>query len=235
VLPSYQHKEFGAKSIKGQFVGYDLESRSYRVYYAETNQVKVHMDVDFNEAALIPGMKQQHSPHIVKVGELEHYDNLDELPPRHPVAPCASRLDMFSSDEEDDVMQQTETDLPLPPIPDDEEATLDEAQLFSQQELGGAPSHVNTSEYSPSSGSNSVSESNQSSPISAPPRPAPAPSPPTDPTPRITRIPRGQAPVNYREAACHSALTPILEPKTYKEAMNGPEAKHWQKAIDSEL
>ena len=26
-----------------------------------------------------------------------------------------------------------------------------------------------------------------------------------------------------------------MEPKTYKEAMNGPGAKHWQKAIDSEL
>jgi hypothetical protein len=115
----------------------------------------VHRDVDFNEATLFPGMKQQHSPHIVKVGKLEHYDNLAELPPRHHVAPGASRLGMFSFDEEDDVMQQTETDFPLPPIPDDEEATLDEAQLFSQQEPGGAPSYVNTSEYSPSSGSHS--------------------------------------------------------------------------------
>jgi hypothetical protein len=54
VLPSHQRKKFAAKSIKGQFVGYELASRSYRVYYAETNQVKVHRDVDFNEAALFP-------------------------------------------------------------------------------------------------------------------------------------------------------------------------------------
>jgi hypothetical protein len=37
VLPSHQHKKFGAKSIKGQFVGYELASRSYRVYCTETN------------------------------------------------------------------------------------------------------------------------------------------------------------------------------------------------------
>ena len=72
-------------------------------------------------------MKQQHPSHIVKVGELAHYDHLAERPPRPPVAPGASRLDMFSSDEEDDDMQETETDFPLPPIQNDEEATLDEA------------------------------------------------------------------------------------------------------------
>jgi hypothetical protein len=38
---------------------------------------------------------------------------------------------MFSSDEEEDDLQETETDFPLPPIPDDEEATLDEDKLFS--------------------------------------------------------------------------------------------------------
>jgi hypothetical protein len=46
VLPLHQRKKFGAKSIKGQFVGYELASKSYRVYYAETNQVRVHRDVD---------------------------------------------------------------------------------------------------------------------------------------------------------------------------------------------
>ena len=57
---------------------------------------------------------------------------------------------MFSSDEEDDVMERTETDFPPPPIPDNEEAIIDEAQVLSQQEPGNAPSHVNTSEFSPS-------------------------------------------------------------------------------------
>jgi hypothetical protein len=37
-------------------------------------------------------------------------------------------------------------------------------------------------------------------------------------------MPRGQAPVNYREAQVHSALTSPLEPKTFKEAMR--EAVH---------
>jgi hypothetical protein len=211
---------------KADFLGYELAGYNYRVYYPETNEVKTHRDVDFNEAALFPGMKQQHPSHIIKVGELEHYDNLAELPPRRSLALGTSRLDMFSSDEEDDVIEQIETDFPLPPIPDDEEATMDEAELLSQQEPGNAPSHVNTSEYSPSSGSLSGSESNQSSPIVSPTRTAPVPSPTTAPTTRTTRIPRGQAPVNYREPTCHSARTPILEPKTYKEAMNGPEAKH---------
>jgi hypothetical protein len=32
---------------------------------------------------------------------------------------------MFSSDEEDEDLKQTETDFPLPPILDDEETTLD--------------------------------------------------------------------------------------------------------------
>jgi hypothetical protein len=61
---------------------------------------------------------------------------------------------MFSSDEEDEDQQQTETDFPLPPIPDDEKFTLNEAQ----QEPGGAPSHVNTSEYIPSTHSHSDSD-----------------------------------------------------------------------------
>jgi hypothetical protein len=70
VLPIYRRKKFGAKSVKGQYVGYELASKSYRVYYEETNQVRIHRDVDFNEAALVPSMKQQHPPHIVKIGEL---------------------------------------------------------------------------------------------------------------------------------------------------------------------
>jgi hypothetical protein len=52
VIPSHQRKNFGPKSIKGQFVGCELASRSYRVYNAENNQVRVYRDVDFNEAAL---------------------------------------------------------------------------------------------------------------------------------------------------------------------------------------
>jgi hypothetical protein len=99
VLPLHQRKKFGAKSIKGQFVGYELASKSYRVYYAETNQVRVHWDVAFNDASLFSSMKHQHPPHIVKVDELELYDQLVEPPPRPPVAPGQSRLDMFSSDE----------------------------------------------------------------------------------------------------------------------------------------
>jgi hypothetical protein len=53
-------------------------------------------------------MKHQHPPHIVKVGELEHFDHLAKLPPRPPVAPGQSRLDMLSSDEEDMDLQQIE-------------------------------------------------------------------------------------------------------------------------------
>jgi hypothetical protein len=126
-------------------VGYELASRSYRVYYAETNQVRVHRDLDFNEAPLFQSMKQQNPPQIVKVGELEHFDHLAELPPRPPVYPGQSRLDMFSSDDEDMNLQQIAPFFPLPPIPDDEELTLDPAEIFSQQEPGGAPSHVHTS------------------------------------------------------------------------------------------
>jgi hypothetical protein len=48
-------------------------------------------------------------------------------------------------------------------------------------------------------------------------------------------LPRGQAPVNYRETQVHSAVTSPLEPKTYKGAMRGAEAKEWLVAIDSEL
>jgi hypothetical protein len=74
--PSHQHKKFGDKSIKGQFVGYELAYRSYRVYYAETNQVRVHRDVDFNETALFPSMKQQHS---LTLSELESLNTLITL------------------------------------------------------------------------------------------------------------------------------------------------------------
>jgi hypothetical protein len=80
-------------------------------------------------------------------------------------------------------------------------------------------------EFSPSTDSYSGSESNQSSPLYAPP-PAPNRDVVSAPLPWTTRLPRGHAPVNYREAACHTALTSPQEPKTYKEAMNGPDAKH---------
>jgi hypothetical protein len=33
----------------------------------------------------------------------------------------------------------------------------------------------------------------------------------------------------------HSAVTSPIEPKTYKEAMRGPEAKQWQDAVNAEL
>ena len=76
VLPPHQRLKFGAKSIKGRFVGYELDGVNYSVYYPETNQVKIHRDVDFHEAALFPGMKNQHPAHIIQEGELEHYDHL---------------------------------------------------------------------------------------------------------------------------------------------------------------
>jgi hypothetical protein len=183
-----------------------LASKSYRVYYAETNQVKIRWDVDSTEADLFLSMKQQQSPHIVKVGELEHYDQLVELPPRPPVAPGQSRLDMYSSDEEDMDVQQIEPDFPLKSIPDDDELTLDPAETFSVKEPGGAPSHVHTSEFSPSTDSYSDSKSNQSSPLPVPP-PAPNRDAPAVSLTRATRIPRGKASVNCREAAIHTALT----------------------------
>jgi hypothetical protein len=138
---------------------------------------------------------------------------------------------MFSSDEEDRDLQDSEPDFFFPPIPDDD-LTLDTAETFSVQEPGDAPSHVHTSEFNPSTHSYSDSESNQSSPLPAPP-PAPNRDVPAAPPTGATRLPRGQAPVKYRESAIHTALSSPLEPKTYKEAMRGPESKLWQEAIDS--
>jgi hypothetical protein len=71
------------------------------------------------------------------VEELEHYDNQAKIPPRLSVAPGTSRLVMFSSDEKDDVIEQTETVLPLPPIPDDEEATMDARGRISTSTTAG--------------------------------------------------------------------------------------------------
>ncbi len=89
VLPHHQRPKFGAKAVKGQFVGYELASEKYRVYYEDTNQVKVHRDVTFNEAALIGKQKAVHPPHIIREGELEHFDKLSDLPPK-PQCPLAS-------------------------------------------------------------------------------------------------------------------------------------------------
>jgi hypothetical protein len=52
VLPHHKRPKFGAKAVKGQFVGYELALECFRVYYEETNQVKVYRDVTFNEASL---------------------------------------------------------------------------------------------------------------------------------------------------------------------------------------
>jgi hypothetical protein len=103
VVPHHKHTKFGPKAVKGQFVGYELASESYRVYHEESNQVRVHRDVTFNEGALSEKLKTSHPPHIIRDGELEHFDRLSELPPRAPVPKGQSRLDMFSSSDEDEV------------------------------------------------------------------------------------------------------------------------------------
>jgi hypothetical protein len=94
---------FGAKIVKGQFVGYELDSESYRVYYEESNQVRVHRDVTLNEAALSEKLKILHPPYIIRDGEMEHFDKRSDLPPRAIVPKGQSRLDMFSSSDEDEV------------------------------------------------------------------------------------------------------------------------------------
>jgi hypothetical protein len=66
------------------------------------------------------------------------------------------------------------------------------------------------SEYNPSG---SVSPQNSTPPVPAP-----------NPNTRTTRIPRGQPPINFSEAKVHSVLTSPQEPKTFKEAMRGPDA-----------
>jgi hypothetical protein len=106
------------------------------------------------------------------------------------------------------------------------------------QEPGGDISNANTSELTPSHDSYSGSESNPPSPTNLPPlAPAPAPNRPANnaPTTRENRLLRGQGPVNYREAQVHSAVTSLIEPKIYKEAMRGPETKQWKDAVNVEL
>jgi hypothetical protein len=176
-------------------VRYELASESYRVNYEESNQVRVHRDVTFNEGALSENLKTSHPPHIIREGELEHFDKLSELPQRAPVPKGQSRLDMFSSSDEDET--EIETDYPPPPIPDNDEPNYNPDQKFSMQEPGGDLSNANTSEFTPSHDSYSGSESNPLSPTnSPPPAPAPAPAPNRQannaPTTRTNRLPRGQ-------------------------------------------
>jgi hypothetical protein len=57
VLPHHKRTKFGAKAVKGQFVGYELASENYRVYYKESNQVRVHRDVTLNEGAVSEKLK----------------------------------------------------------------------------------------------------------------------------------------------------------------------------------
>ncbi len=84
-------------------------SENYRVYDEDTNQVKVHRDVTFNEAALVGKHKAVHPPHVIREGELEHFDKRADLPPRAPVPNGQSRLDLFSSSDDED---EVEPDFP---------------------------------------------------------------------------------------------------------------------------
>jgi hypothetical protein len=63
ILSHHKRTKFGPKAVKGQFVGYELASESYRVNYEESNQVRVHRDVTFNEGALSENLKTSHPPH----------------------------------------------------------------------------------------------------------------------------------------------------------------------------
>jgi hypothetical protein len=53
VVPLHKRDKFSPKAELGNFVGYDQYSGAYKIYYSNTNTVKVIRDVVFNELPLL--------------------------------------------------------------------------------------------------------------------------------------------------------------------------------------
>jgi hypothetical protein len=59
VLDLASRQKFKSYVIKGVFVGYEVLSTPYRVYFPDTGKIRVYRDVIFNEMPLLANIKRR--------------------------------------------------------------------------------------------------------------------------------------------------------------------------------
>ena len=205
-IPDHLRKKLDVKCRKGVFVGYSDESKAYRVWDSDKQQVITTRDLVFDEHAFlkipttseVPSITTTSPPQVL-IPDIPSPSHNPDLPPLTPPASPSSHNSV-------DTDRELIVDIPV--------HTINDPPLHQS---ASDPIIVHDNISIPSAPDAPVNSSNQPTPLGQ----------------RPINPPNRYGDWHYSFTAMAGTLPPV--PKSYDEAINSPHAKEWQAAMDAEF
>lgn len=221
-IPKQRRRKWDRKAEKGIFVGYDEETKGYRIWLPHRRKVEVHCDVVFNERESTvpaetgePGISPRNTRETVGVSE----DFPDEEDLDNQNTPPAPEDHLQSDSEEDEFETVSETSDSLPNSPEKMNRSV-EIPLEVEENLPRNPPQTPPTILIESSPERTPHTSEEAG---------------YDLRPRKKRQQSG-VPEDEQSGPDETMLLTMMdEPATYYDAQKNPNAAKWRAAMEEEM